>query len=159
MPKILELVRVILRRISLLERELIFMRAVDTLGRDASPDDRADDVVGCAESVTSIVSQLVPMPIILGTYTLERHLMTSKDWVVTQTPQRGDIIISATGTSRLKNPPIRGHVGIVGDNGIIMANDSYTGKWSASYTIDTWNGRYKDKGGYPVTFYTYLKSL
>lgn len=145
----------LLARVTFLRRKYIYQTALNSIGMDASPLDRADDVLGCAESVTEILVKAGAIGgVITGTYTLERYLQRSKNWVVTQTPQAGDIIISATGTG---NGKIRGHVGIWGENGVIMSNDSLTGKWMANYTLDTWNDRYKNIGGFPVTSYTFFQ--
>lgn len=158
---LLQRIKLLLQTIVMLRRLLLHKKAINHLGIDASPIDMADDVLGCAESVTSIIRQVLPdFPIILGTWTLERRLWNDRRFVITQTPGVGDIVISATGSSKLgRNAPIRGHVGIVGENGIIMSNDSYTGKWMANYTLETWKKRYQEYGGYPVLFYTFNDSL
>lgn len=142
--------------ISALRRKLIYSIALDYLGKDASPYDRVDDVVGCAESVTEILRKAVGTPVITGTWTLDDYLNRSKHWIPVAKPQAGDVLVSATGkSSRGKKAPFRGHTGIVGERGVILSNDSYTGKWLAGYTIDTWRERYLHKGGYPINYYRY----
>lgn len=157
MNGLLEQLKLILKLLTALRSKLIVSIAKDHLGIDASPLDRAADEYGCAESVTEILNKAVGFPIITGTWTLNDYLMRHAKWVPTQHPKPGDIIISPTGTSKKgKKAPFVGHVGIMGDNGIIMANDSYTGKWSAHYTLKTWKERYEDKGGYPTYYYTLI---
>lgn len=156
-----ELIIRLLAAITILRRLLLHKKAINHLGIDASPSDAADDVLGCAESVTEIIKQVLPdFPVILGTWTLDDRFFKDRRFMITQTPQPGDIVISPTGTSKLgRKAPIRGHVGIIGENNIIMSNDSYTGKWMANYTIETWRKRYQDLGGYQVTFYTFNQTL
>lgn len=129
----------------------VYQTALKYLGVDASPRDIVDDVVGCAESVTTILREHVKMPIIPGTASLYAFLGASTLFRRVSMPMPGDIIISPTG---MGNGKIQGHTGIVGHNNLIMSNDSYTGKWMANYTISTWNARYADKGKLPVVYYT-----
>lgn len=128
----------------------IYQTSLTYLGSDASPLDRVDDDVACAESVTTILNKYMGMPIIFGTATLYEYLQKSSKWREVSLPMAGDIIISPTGYG---NGSLIGHVGIVGQNQQIMSNSSATGKWSANFTISTWNARYKAKGGFPVKFY------
>lgn len=144
----------ILKQITVLRTKLIVQVAKDSLGKDASPLDRVDDIVGCVESVTEILVKVgVWNKVEVGTYTFWKKLAQSNKWVLVSTPKPGDIIISPTG---LGNGSIQGHVGIVGDNGIIFSNDSYTGKWMTHYTINTWEKRYGEKGGFPIYYFRLL---
>lgn len=129
----------------------IHQEAVKYLGTDASAKDRVDDVVGCAESVTEILSKVLRFPIITGTWTLWRYLVKDYRFRIVTLPMPGDIIISPTGTG---NGKVRGHVGIFTHNNVIMANDSRTGKWLTTYTLDTWKERYEKKGGMPVIIFS-----
>lgn len=122
----------------------VYNEAVKWLGADASPSDLADDVVGCAESVTTILARLNAMPVILGTSSLLSYASTSGKFRRVASPVAGNIVIYATGTG---NGSILGHTGIVGKNNIVMTNDSYTGKWSANYTVDSMFKRYNGIGG------------
>lgn len=151
MNAILEQIKILLRIITATRRQLIYSIAKDHLGQEASPLDLVDDVVGCAESVTNILAKVVPTPIITGTWTLNDFFERSPRWAPTDTPRPGDVIISPTGSG---NGKIRGHVGIIGENGVIMSNDSSTGLWMANFTISSWLSRYRRKGGMPVYFYT-----
>lgn len=133
-------------------KKTLLQAALDHIGLDASPNDLVDDVVGCAESVTTILRTVTTFPLITGTWTLRDELERDTRFTKTGIPMPGDIVISPTGTG---NGSIRGHAGIVGRNGSIMSNDSYTGKWMANYTIDTWRARYVTKGGMPTYFYSF----
>ena len=145
----------LLAMVGLLRRRLILSLAKDHLGKDASPKDRATDEYGCAESVTEILNKAIGFPIITGTWTLDSYLSQDKRFAPTQDPHPGDILVSPTGTSKLgKKAPFVGHTAIVGENGILYSNDSYTGRWMANYTLDSWKARYVDKGKYDMRFYT-----
>jgi len=146
--------RAILAQLTGLRRQLIYRTALDTIGVDASPNDLAPDEFGCAESVSLILNRAIGFPTITGTYTLNQRLQSDRRFAPTNTPRPGDIIISPTGMRLGPSKINNGHVGIVGNNNSIMSNDSYTGKWMANYTIDTWRKRYQQDGKYPVFFYT-----
>lgn len=139
--------KLLLRVLTLTRRKLIYQTALDTLGVDASPNDLAPDELGCAESVTNILNRTVGTRIITGTWTLNQYFLGSDDWETVYDPQPGDIVISPTGEGGKGKV---GHTGIVGQNGIIMSNSSYTGKWSANYTVDSWREYYKT---FPTYFY------
>ena len=124
------------------------------IGVDASPGDRADDVLGCAESVTEILKKVRPRtPIILGTWTLNEYFKNTKGYRQVTVPMPGDIVISPTG---MGNGKIRGHVGIVGRRGTILSNSSASGKWMSFYTLESWNKRYQKKGGITTTYYSLI---
>lgn len=147
----------LLAQITILRRTLLGLLCKMYLGKDFTPFDYTPDEVACAEATTTILKMAGMFPrIITGTYTLYDALNKDKNWTVTNNPQEGDIVISPTG---LGSKTMRGHVGIVGPNGLIYSNDSYTGLWATHYTIDTWTKRYKGQGGYPVLFYTYISIL
>src|SRR3954462_12894985 len=59
-------------------------------------------------------------------------------------PPSGDIVISPTGYGNGSMP--NGHVGIIGDNGQIMSNNSATGLWDIHFTLASWKARYVDQG-------------
>ena len=112
--------------------------AESALGKDASPDDIVPDDVGCAESVSNIIRELIPdFPIITGTWTLWDKMENDERFVNVTEPQPGDIIISPTGT--LRNAPFIGHVGIMLDNYKIMSATSANGLWEQNYNLDSWN--------------------
>jgi len=148
------LIKLLLKHITLLRRKHVHDISLSYIGTDATPADKIDDVIACAESLTTILVEAGVMNrIIPGTWTLNEYFKRNKKWVPTTNPKAGDVLVSPTGTG---NGSIRGHTAIVGNNGTLMSNDSYTGKWMAHYTLETWAKRYREKGGMPMNFYTLL---
>lgn len=133
--------------------ELLYWVAVGCIGIDASPSDNAPDELGCAETVNEIHLRAFDYYIggDLSTRRMYLALQFSSQFKETTEFTRGDIVISPTGygNGNLSN----GHVGIVGEAGVIMSNDSDTGKFAPNYTIETWRARYVTKGGFPMKFY------
>jgi len=154
MQQKLQLLRQFLNLLLLRKSEYIYQEALNHIGVDASPDDLVDDVVGCAESVTTILQKHINMPIITGTYTLFEYMNKSGNFARVDIPTAGNIVISPTG---MGDGSMRGHVGIIGRNDVIMSNDSYSGKWMANYTVQAWRSRYSGQGKMPVYFYKVIK--
>lgn len=149
---IMQVLKLLIQQLSLLWDRSLLEESLRHIGTDASPIDRADDVLGCAESVTEILKKIRPnTPIILATWILNDYLKNHKGYRRVYIPMPGNIIISPTGAG---NGSIRGHVGIVGRKDVIMANVSDSGKWMASYTIESWKARYEDRGGIDTIFYS-----
>jgi hypothetical protein len=138
-------------------QEKLFRIAKEFLGTDASPDDRAPDEFGCAESVNQIYKKAFGVEIGGGESTyqlylaLRKHplfkLLTIKDPI-----EPGDVVISPTGYGG-SNEISHGHCGIVGEDGHIMSNESKSGKFEVNYTMESWRARYQKLGGYPVLFF------
>lgn len=148
------IIELIMMQLELLWSQSLLLHAKQSIGMDASPYDRVDDVVGCAESVTEILKKVRHnTPIIMGTWTLMDYLDNNKGYKRVFIPMPGNIILSPTGTG---NGSIRGHVGIVGRNSSIMSANSANGLWMSNYTIETWEKRYKDKGGIPTKYYSLI---
>lgn len=145
--KILQLLKLLKQLLVLTKQNFIYQTALNGIGIDVSPEDLASDELGCAESVTNILNKTVGTPIILGTWTLNEHLKNSPEWELVTNPIAGDVVISPTGAGGRGKI---GHTGIVGLNNIIMSNNSWTGKWSTHYTIDTWRAKYST---FPVYYY------
>lgn len=131
----------------------LYQTATSFLGKDASPKDLANDEVACAESVNDVcfAAFLENVGGGLSTALMYRALQTSSKFAEVTTPLKGDIIISPTGygNGQLSN----GHVGIVGDNGQIMSNNSNNGLWDIHYTLASWKSRYATLGGFPVKYF------
>lgn len=131
-------------------RGRLYLGAISCLGMDASPNDIAPDELGCAESVNAIHKKVFGFEIggEISTNRMYQVLRKSMLFLQIDSPLAGDIIISPTGygNGRLSN----GHVGIFGENGIIMSNDSISGSFQENYTLDTWKQRYAMVGGYPI---------
>ncbi len=133
--------------------EAIFKTALKYLNTDVSPNDIAPDEYGCAESVSNVIIKAgFSMPIIVSTAELYKFLLKADEWLQIEKPLRGDCIISPTGMGG-KNGILNGHTGILGDNGVIMSNNSFTGNFEPNYTIPLWKARYTVKGGYPLYFF------
>lgn len=129
-------------------REKLYRIAKQNVGVDVSPRDIADDEVGCAESVSMLLEQVYPnFPLILSTVQLTKILREDINFKATLTLQEGNIIISPTGSG---NGMVRGHVGIVGRDSVIMSNTSNNGKWEENYTVDTWVKRWRNTGKMPI---------
>lgn len=129
----------------------LYATAREYLGRDASPKDLAPDLLGCAESVTNIIGDVLPdFPVITGTWTLWDALENDERFKRVTIPMPGDIIISPTGT--VQDAPFPGHVGIFSTGTKIMSSNSYNGLWEENFTLDSWKKRY-EVAGYPVYMY------
>jgi len=156
---LLKQIRILLYAITLVRHRLIYQVGLESLGVDVSPIDKADDVVGCAESLTMVLRKAgIKIPVILGTWTLEHFFQKSSKWKQVYTPRIGDVLVSATGTGRSKNDPeyIQGHTGVIGKNGTIMSSVSFgknSGKWMSTHSIETWKNRYVDKGLMKMNYY------
>ena len=150
--RLLTLIRNFLMKPDLSFSGSLYLMAISKLGKDASPQDRASDEYGCVESVTEIIHAMLPeVPVMLGTYTFWEYMQRSQRFQETLYPERGCIVISPTGTSSKKAK--NGHVGIMGDNEIIMSSDSRSGLFLENYALKSWKLYYKDKLGFPVFFY------
>lgn len=134
--------------------ERLYISAKSWLGVDASPNDRAPDELGCAETIHDIVFKTFGDYVggDLSTYRMFHALQANDKFVRVSSPLQGDIIISPTGYGTNKKIP-NGHVGIVSDNNKVMSNSSATGTFEENYTIYSWKKRYVIDGGYPVYFY------
>jgi hypothetical protein len=134
--------------------------AFSTIGKDASPLDTAPDEYGCADSVSTLLGQIIDFPDIVSTAELQNRLLSDERFLEISEPEKGCIIISATGTGNgtIKN----GHTAIVGknvspDNSLwIMGNDSNTGIWSVSWTVNRWKSYFVDKGGFLMRYFRIL---
>lgn len=138
-------------------REKLHEEALFWVGKDASPSDLAPDEFGCAESLNEIhravfgsyISKKNP----LSTYWMYRDLKESLVFEEVSVPLSGDVIISPTGYGRPGSTIKNGHCGVLTDNGRILSNDSRTGKWMDTHSIDSWRLFYGARGGYPVRFF------
>ena len=135
---------------------LLYFNALLQLGKDASPIDEADDVLGCVDSVEEIYKRTfgtyIQNPKTLSTRRLYLTLLDRPDkFQKIDVPVRGAIIISPTGYST--KGAQNGHVGICSDWDVVMSNDSRSGLWLENYTSRSWKQYYRDKLGFPVHFF------
>lgn len=133
-------------------RNQIFNTAKENLGIDVTPEDIIPDEYDCADTICVILEKagfsIGNIPLTTNIFT---HLNQDKGWIRATSPLPGDVILSPTswGNGKLAN----GHVGIVGENGGIISNSSYTGLFNYNYTIQTWRDRYQTYGGFPILFF------
>lgn len=130
-------------------REKLLEESIKWLGKEASPFDYATDELGCVESLCSIIKHSIArdFPLELATWKLFNLLKKDKRFKLTLDLKPGSIILSPTGSG---NGLIRGHTGIIGENGVIMSNNSHTGIWEENYTMDSWIERWRNKGKMPI---------
>lgn len=135
----------------------LYLQAKASIGTSLVP--QGDDPeLGCAISVNELHSACFGFQIGGGqsTILLLDALIHSAFFKEVTDPLPGDVLVSATGTSSIKNTPIpNGHTGIVGFYGI-MSNNSSTGLWDEHYTMDTWKARYVTQGGYQMRYFRRL---
>jgi len=128
-------------------REILYKVSVDSLGKEMSPQDLADDEVACVESLEGVIKKAFGFYVggktpILATWIFLDALRKDDRFEEVSKGQPGDIILCPTGSG---NGRIRGHVGILGNHNI-MSNNSYTSLWDASFTHETWYQRYEVRG-------------
>lgn len=132
----------------------LYSEAVNSLGKDASPNDLAPDELGCAETVSDIIiSAGFAMPVILSTAELFSYFKNSSCWAEVGTPLPGDVVISPTGEGG-RGGITHGHTGFIimnGPQGVqIASNSSATGTFEQNYTLASWRARWALLGGYKV---------
>lgn len=105
--------------------------------------------LACAWAVNQVVQQATGKPVGGGVSTILMYqaLKTGRGTAITD-PIPGAIVISPTqGT-------VHGHVGIVGDDGLIYSNSSAHAVWMQNFTIDSWNDYYRTQRKLDVLYYT-----
>lgn len=156
-----EIINKILSQITYLRKRLVIAYSNEYLGIDFTPNSTTPNEVACAEAVSTILKKAgLLSKVITGTWTLMDTLDKDKNWVYTANPVEGDVVVFATGTSKYgKNAPFVGHTFIIGKNGLWYSNDSWSGKWSATYTKEMALERYEKTGGYTPFYYTYISLI
>lgn len=132
----------------------LYETALSFIGQDASPLDKAPDEYGCVESLEQVYFKAFGEYIGGGVSTLRLYhaLVNNKKFVKVTSPIAGDIILSPTGMATQPSNIKNGHCGIIGQNGKIMSNNSFNGKWEANYDLFTWRSRWV-KNFYPLFFF------
>lgn len=132
---------------------ILHQAALSFVGKDASPKDQAPDELGCVDSINEVWRAAFGTPLSATLSTARLYAFLRADSRVSQVTlkdaQAGDIIICPTGLGSNPHMP-HGHVGIVGEEGTVMSNDSATGKWMQNYTVLSWTKYFGVKGGYPI---------
>ncbi|MFA7290122.1 MAG: hypothetical protein WC055_14695 [Melioribacteraceae bacterium] len=122
------------------------------IGKDASPNDIAPDELGCADSASTLLGQVMTFPNIISTAELFRYLDKDIRFKRVLDLTEGNIIISPTGYG---NGKVVGHVGIIGKD-CIYSNNSKTGLWDKHLNIEKWVAQYRTKGGLPIYVFKLL---
>ena len=124
----------------------IHQEALKWLGKDASPLDLASDEVGCAESASAIIHNVIPQfqGSVLSTAALAQTLDDSKYFRRVTIPFPGCVIVSPRTATTF------GHAGIWTDGKKIISNDSATGTMKINYDWDSWIAEFKEKRGLKI---------
>ncbi len=132
--------------------EWLYAVAMGCLNTDASWHNLAPKEYACAETVTTVLQKAgVNIPIVLSTIELHQYLSSPLFTPIFDSPKRGDVLISTTGTGNGNVP--NGHVGILGEGGLVMSNNSYTGLFDTHLNLTSWKARYIDLGGYKMEYF------
>ena len=122
------------------------------LGKDLNDD---YNELGCAQTVNNILKNSLGYEAGGGASTakmLDEILVNSNfKEMTTTTAEAGDIILSATGTGN--GSIAHGHVGFLGESGIIYSNNSVKGVLDNHITATEWKNYFVVKGGFPVRYF------
>ncbi|MDZ4205896.1 MAG: hypothetical protein U1C12_01655 [Patescibacteria group bacterium] len=115
------------------------------MGKDLS--DIAPDELGCANALSRVIQKVFPdFPTFISTIALKSHLAGDERFVYSDV-QPWSIIVSPTMKGEV------GHVGILGDGGIIYSNNSATGRFDDHWNLDTWINYYRVQKKLRIYFY------
>lgn len=111
--------------------------------------------LGCAQSINNIFLACLGYEVGGGpsTAAMLKAVVVNPNFqeVSTSESRAGDIILSATGTGN--GNLAHGHVGILGENGVIYSNDSSKDQFLANYTAERWKNYFTIKGGFPPRYF------
>lgn len=124
-------------------REKLHDLALTFYKTDPTPNDIQPDGYACVESLTTILSKLVPFPILTYTPKLLSYLQSDKRFKAVNEFREGCIVVFPTESG---NGSIVGHCFIVGKSGKMLSNSSSTGLWDDKYDINTMIERYSRVG-------------
>lgn len=131
----------------------LLVLAKSLLGKHLTLDESIPAMVGCAEAVSFVLRQFgftIPNGGIAGTASLLAFLLQYSGVKEVSSPTPGCLLVAATGTGNGKN---RGHTGVMGENGIIMSNNSETGKWDTQWNLTRWLANYDGYGGIKTRYF------
>lgn len=137
--------------------EKLFQTAVNCLGRDMAP---KETELACAETIWHMVFAAfgdklgAAKSAIRSTIALGEALATNPAFVRVRKPLPGDIALYVTGEGN--GALAHGHVGIVGQESVVMSNDSADGIFKENYTLETFRKRYEVEGGFPAYYFRRL---
>lgn len=143
--------------------EQLYEEAKECLGHHITLNEAVPDEVGCAESVSYILTR-VGIPDgnqgIAGTAQLYDWLRTNPKFLRIYEPEAGAVIVSPTGFG---NGTIEGHTGVFGkfnvafpDDWGIMSNDSASGLFKELWNWTRWQAYYGKTGGLPLAIFRVL---
>lgn len=121
-------------------------------GQHLTLDESIPKELGCAECMSYILSKSgfsVGDKGLAGTSVLYDWLL--KNFTPVTTPQKGDIVISVTGTGRVGS---RGHVGIYDGMSRVLSNDSNSGLLEDYWTLKGWIAHYETDLQMPTHYFT-----
>lgn len=123
--------------------------AYQNLGKDLSPTQNA---FGCAETISTLLKLAFgDAYATLSTATFYTHFMGSNSYEKVENPLPGDIVVSPTGYGN--GNMANGHIGVVGNTGQILSNNSYDSKLEINYDLVSWRARYVGIGGFPMAYF------
>jgi len=132
--------------------EIILAFIKENLGNDLNEN---YNELGCAQTVNNILKFCLGYQAGGGPSTAKmlQVIVANPDFkeVTKITARPGDIVLSATGTGN--GNIAHGHVGFLGENGVIYSNNSYTDKLDGHITAAQWKSYFKDKGGFSVRYF------
>lgn len=138
----------------------IYSQAKLNLGQHLTLNNAVPAEVGCAEAVSKVLSLagiVVPPGGIAGTATLYEWLVASTLFEKIDNAEQGAIIISPTG---MGNGSVEGHTGLIGSFGLqfqndwgVCSNDSASGKFLETWSLQRWIAYYEQLGGLPIYYF------
>lgn len=149
----IQLLQEVIRKLSM--KPTLYDVAKKHLGTDPTPKDSIKDSEACASVVTTLMKEINPAtPHIPGTWSLMEWLDKSPLWEQVTQPEKGDIILSPTGTGTGS-----GHVGVIMEDGLVASNNSFgqnSGLLTENYTIELWFRKFGVEQKMKVLFYRYV---
>lgn len=138
------------------KQDKIYAVALDAYlkGRDLS--DVAPDELGCMNAVSNIIREALPelgFPKLTSTRAGYEYFERSVSFVPTDDEDFSILIISPTDGANI------GHIGILGKKNApdgsryIMSNNSFTGQWDVTHSLNTWKRYYGERKKLPVLLY------
>jgi hypothetical protein len=111
--------------------------------------------LGCAQTVNNLLKNCLGYVAGGGASTAKmlEEIVSNPNFkeVTRYEAQAGDIILSATGTGNGK--VAHGHVGFLGENGVIYSNNSAKDCLDDHWTAQAWKNYYAIKGGFSVRYF------
>lgn len=111
--------------------------------------------LGCAKTVNNIFKNVLGYVVggDVSTAKMLEEVVNNPNFIEITTPNTivGDIILSATGTGN--GTIAHGHVGVLGENGVIYSNNSAKDMLDDHLTAETWKSYFTIKGGFKPRYF------